>query len=187
MVVYRYRFVAFDADELSFQVPGAVTFQDIGSVFVDIDAPIASKDDLDAFMQTQGFEFFITSPVNSPAQEAGETDGFVMGPGISTTNAVAVFTGTDGYTIGSSTVTIDSSGNIVIPGNATISGNLNTSVSGDLSGSLPNPTVVDLTITGEQQGSILYFNGSNWVQLPPAPNSSFVLRSAGPSANPFWA
>jgi len=40
-------------------------------------------------------------------------------------------------------------------------------VNGDLSGTLPNPTVTDLTIASEEQGSVLYFNGSNWVQLPP--------------------
>lgn len=41
-------------------------------------------------------------------------------------------------------------------------------VGGDLSGELPNPLVIDLTIENEQKGSILYNNGDSWVQLPPS-------------------
>jgi hypothetical protein len=58
-------------------------------------------------------------------------------------------------------------------------------VGGDLSGTLPNPTVVDLTITGEQQGSVLYYNGTNWVQLPPG-TDGYVLTTNGIGANPEW-
>lgn len=60
------------------------------------------------------------------------------------------------------------------------------SASGDLSGTYPSPAVVDLTITGEVQGSILYYNGTNWVQLAPGTSGQF-LRTSGPSANPVWA
>jgi hypothetical protein len=58
-------------------------------------------------------------------------------------------------------------------------------VGGDLNGTLPNPTVKDLTITSEVQGSILYFNGSNWVQLSPG-TSGEVLKTQGAAANPIW-
>ena len=57
-------------------------------------------------------------------------------------------------------------------------------VNGDLSGTLPNPTVTDLTIASEEQGSVLYFNGSNWVQLPPG-EDGYVLTTHGADA-PTW-
>ena len=56
---------------------------------------------------------------------------------------------------------------------------------GDLSGSLPNPEVTDLTITNEEQGSILYFDGANWAQLPPS-TDGYVLTTNGTGANPTW-
>ena len=59
-------------------------------------------------------------------------------------------------------------------------------VSGDLGGSLPSPTVVDLTIPGEQHGSILYYNGSNWVQLNPGTDGT-VLTTHGVGGDPTWA
>jgi hypothetical protein len=58
-------------------------------------------------------------------------------------------------------------------------------VGGDLNGTLPNPTVTDLTITSEQQGSVLYFNGSNWVQLPPD-SDGYVLTTHDAGQNPTW-
>ena len=58
-------------------------------------------------------------------------------------------------------------------------------VGGDLSGSLPNPTVTDLTISSEEQGSVLYNNGSNWVQLSPG-TDGYVLTTHGAGANPTW-
>ena len=47
-------------------------------------------------------------------------------------------------------------------------------------------SVIDLTITSQQQGSILYYNGSNWVQLAPSTNG-FVLTTHSTGANPTWA
>jgi len=47
-------------------------------------------------------------------------------------------------------------------------------------------TVTDLTITSEQQGSILYNNGSNWVQLSPA-TDGYVLTTHSTGNNPTWA
>ncbi|NJO18686.1 MAG: hypothetical protein HC877_24060 [Thioploca sp.] len=56
---------------------------------------------------------------------------------------------------------------------------------GDLDGYYPNPEVIDLTIFGEQQGSILYFNGSNWVVLDPGPDG-YVLTTHGTLMDPSW-
>jgi len=57
---------------------------------------------------------------------------------------------------------------------------------GDLSGSYPNPQVVALTIPGQAQGAILYFNGVSWVVLPPGTSGDF-LQTQGAGANPVWA
>ena len=39
---------------------------------------------------------------------------------------------------------------------------------------------------GETQGSILYYNGTDWAQLSPG-TSGFFLKTNGASANPAWA
>ena len=44
---------------------------------------------------------------------------------------------------------------------------------------------VDLTITGQTQGDILYFNGSNWLRLAPGTDGQ-SLRTGGAAANPAW-
>jgi hypothetical protein len=62
---------------------------------------------------------------------------------------------------------------------------LTTSAGGDTSGTWPTLQVNDLTIASEEQGSILYFNGSNWVELPPG-TSGQVLQTNGTAANPSW-
>lgn len=56
-------------------------------------------------------------------------------------------------------------------------------LAGDLSGDSNSPEVKDLTIAGEQTGSIIYFNGTNWVQLSPG-TSSQVLKSG---SSPAWS
>lgn len=56
---------------------------------------------------------------------------------------------------------------------------------GDLSGTYPNPQVKDLTIYGEVQGSVLYFDGTSWMQLPPGIDGYF-LSTNGVGQNPTW-
>ncbi|MDB4278922.1 hypothetical protein N9917_04910, partial [Deltaproteobacteria bacterium] len=59
-------------------------------------------------------------------------------------------------------------------------------VSGDVAGTLPGPlTVTDLTMTGEAQGDVLYFDGTNWVVLP-AGTAGQVLQTNGAGADPTW-
>lgn len=61
-----------------------------------------------------------------------------------------------------------------------------TTVAGDITGPLSAVTVTDLTISGEAQGAVLYYNGSNWVQLAPG-TSGWFLKTQGAAANPIWA
>lgn len=124
--------------------------------------------------------------------------GDVVGPAGATDNAIALFDAGTGKVIKNSLVTIDGSGNISTPGmvdgyvlgaefyeiNAQLD-ILGGPLGGDLSGSLPNPSVVDLTIIGEEQGSVLYFDGSNWVQLPPG-SDGYALITHDTGANPTW-
>jgi hypothetical protein len=46
--------------------------------------------------------------------------------------------------------------------------------------------VTDLDIVGQVQGSILYFDGGNWVQLPPG-DDGYVFTTHGVGADPNWA
>ena len=43
----------------------------------------------------------------------------------------------------------------------------------------------DLNISGQTQGDIIYFNGTNWVRLPAGTNGQF-LRTNGVGFNPSW-
>jgi len=77
------------------------------------------------------------------------------------------------------------SGNILV-GNVS---NVATSVavSGDVAITNAGVTTVsDLTISGETQGDVLYFNGTNWVRLPAGTNG-YYLQTGGAGANPAWA
>lgn len=46
-------------------------------------------------------------------------------------------------------------------------------------------TVTDLTISGEVEGNILYFDGSNWVRLAVGTSGQF-LKTQGAAAPPIW-
>lgn len=71
MTVYRYRWTILDVAALAKQVPGVISpGNEAPMIFKDIDAPPSSKDDLDAFMLSQGWAFDSTSPLTTPAQQS---------------------------------------------------------------------------------------------------------------------
>jgi hypothetical protein len=47
------------------------------------------------------------------------------------------------------------------------------------------PLPSDFNISGQAQGDVLYFNGSNWVRLAPGTDGQH-LRTQGAAANPVW-
>jgi len=59
------------------------------------------------------------------------------------------------------------------------------SIAGDVSGPPNNLAVVDLTISGQATGSILYYNGTNWVHLAIGTASQVLAVNAGATA-PEW-
>ena len=52
-------------------------------------------------------------------------------------------------------------------------------------GIIQNIGAVDLKISGQAQGDILYFNGTDWLRLP-AGTANTSLRTNGAGANPAW-
>ena len=57
-------------------------------------------------------------------------------------------------------------------------------LTGDLGGTGASPTVVDLTITSEANGSTIYFNGTNWVNRA-AGTANYIFTANGAAA-PTW-
>lgn len=43
-----------------------------------------------------------------------------------------------------------------------------------------------LTVSGQSQGDVIYYNGTNWARLG-AGTSGYYLKTQGASANPVWA
>jgi hypothetical protein len=56
---------------------------------------------------------------------------------------------------------------------------------GDLDGYYPNPNVIDFTLPGQTTGSLVYYNGTNWVPLNPGTDGYF-LETNGPGQIPSW-
>lgn len=56
---------------------------------------------------------------------------------------------------------------------------------GDLGGTYPNPTVTDLTLTGETRGDLVMRGASSWGRLAPG-TSGYALVSAGAGADLTW-
>lgn len=71
------------------------------------------------------------------------------------------------------------------PGSGGGGGGGGAAVGGDLSGTLPNPNVIDFHLTGQLQGAIAYYNGTHWIVLPPG-TDGYTLTTHGPSQNPSW-
>lgn len=89
----------------------------------------------------------------------------------------------DGTTVLGVTGTINATG-LQVGGNAVINA-ASTWSGGDLGGTGLAPTVTDLTISGEAQGEILYYNGSGWESLDVG-TSGKVLTTHGSGADPTW-
>lgn len=51
---------------------------------------------------------------------------------------------------------------------------------------LAGDTLRSVNVAGAAQGDVLYFNGSNWVNLAPGVSGQF-LQTQGAAANPIWA
>ncbi len=62
-------------------------------------------------------------------------------------------------------------------------GNPSGPAGGDLSGTYPDPQVIDFHLTGQTAGSIVYYNGTNWVPLPIGPNNYFLSNDG---TKPVW-
>lgn len=62
---------------------------------------------------------------------------------------------------------------------------LGTPTSGTLTNCTGLPINTGLTISGQAQGDILFFNGTNWTNLPAGSNGQF-LQTQGVGANPQW-
>lgn len=56
---------------------------------------------------------------------------------------------------------------------------------GDLSGTPSNAQVTDFSIASQVQGSVLYFDGTSWVQLSPGVSNTY-LKTLGAGQNPEW-
>jgi hypothetical protein len=116
-VVKNADIVAATKTKITYDTKGLVT---AGADLVAADMPA----NIDAAKIADGSvsndEFQRIGTLTSNAQD--QLDARVMGPASSVNNRLATFDGTTGKLVKESTVTADSSGNLVVPGNLTVSG-----------------------------------------------------------------
>jgi hypothetical protein len=108
----------------------------------------------------------------------GEVQGSILF--FNGTNWVRLPPGTDGYSLTTHSTGQNPTWEMLNSGAVPIG-----PAGGDLSGTYPNPTVSDLTISGEAQGDILYRNATNWVRLA-AGTDGYVLTTHSTGQNPTW-
>ncbi|MFA5387362.1 MAG: hypothetical protein WC322_03110 [Candidatus Paceibacterota bacterium] len=79
MPVYRYVWNTIDLQDLQAQVPGVPTPGSTGPVlYVDVNAPDTSKDDLDLYMASKGYSFFDGDPAPTPREQFISTMSLVL-------------------------------------------------------------------------------------------------------------
>ena len=158
----------------------------------EIDASSELKDLMDD-EQGSGYLVFNTSPTFTTSVDMGtsssKTDvnmhdaGTIVFYDDGDDSSVTVGPVGDGTTVLGVTGTINATG-LQVGGNAVINA-ASTWSGGDLGGTGLAPTVTDLTISGEAQGEILYYNGSGWESLDVG-TSGKVLTTHGSGADPTW-
>lgn len=143
------------------------------------DTPANYTDDANKIVKVNTGETALEFVTPSGDVTMGATGVFAIGTGViidADVNASAAIAYSKLAAMTSARILVGSAGNV--PTVVAVTGDVALSNAGVT-------TVTDLTITGEAQGDILYFNGTNWVRLGAGINGQF-LKTQGAAANPVW-